>query len=100
MSGSGRGGVRAVLCRLMALCALSAHSGCAQDDESNVTQTDVMTDARVGDPSLLSSRGLYRDLGAREVVEDAFEYEPDYALWSDGANKRRWLILPAGGQID
>lgn len=27
-------------------------------------------------------------------------YTPRFALWSDGATKRRWLAVPAGAQID
>jgi hypothetical protein len=43
---------------------------------------------------------LYSDIAARKVVPGAFEYKPDYALWSDGADKRRWIILPEGTKID
>jgi hypothetical protein len=43
---------------------------------------------------------LYSDIADREVVEGAIEYRPDYALWSDGADKRRWLILPDGERVD
>lgn len=52
------------------------------------------------DASLLSSRGLYRDLANGDPAEAAIEYTPDYALWSDGVAKRRWLLLPPGSQID
>ncbi|WP_457424052.1 hypothetical protein [Roseateles sp. P5_E7] len=27
-------------------------------------------------------------------------FEPRFALWSDGASKRRWIALPPGGQVD
>jgi len=27
-------------------------------------------------------------------------FEPRFALWSDGAAKRRWIALPPGGQVD
>jgi hypothetical protein len=52
------------------------------------------------DLTRLSSRGLYSDIAARKVVPEALEYRPDYALWSDGADKRRWIILPEGARID
>jgi hypothetical protein len=43
---------------------------------------------------------LYSDIAARKVVPEALEYRPDYALWSDGADKRRWIVLPEGAQVD
>ncbi|HKP62067.1 MAG TPA: hypothetical protein VJV78_35290 [Polyangiales bacterium] len=52
------------------------------------------------DLTKLSARGLYSDIGRRRVVKEAFEYTPDYALWSDAADKRRWLILPRGERVD
>ncbi len=53
------------------------------------------------DPShRLSDRGLYRDLPGRVPVEGAEAYTPAYALWSDGADKRRFLALPPGGRVD
>lgn len=55
---------------------------------------------RSGDLNLLSSRGLYSDIASRKVVKEAFEYRPDYGLWSDGADKRRWIVLPADTKID
>lgn len=48
----------------------------------------------------LSAQGLYRDSITRQPVSEAFEYEPDYPLWSDGVQKRRWLIIPDGAVID
>ena len=48
----------------------------------------------------LSTRGLYSDIRSKEIAPDVIEYTPDYALWSDGAQKRRWLLLPEGEQID
>jgi hypothetical protein len=73
--------------RLALWCSLIA----ACSDDAGVRATD---------PMRLSSRGLYRDIAARKIVPRAFEYRPDYALWSDGADKRRWIVLPEGEQID
>jgi mono/diheme cytochrome c family protein len=49
---------------------------------------------------LLSELGLYRDLASGAVAPGAIEFEPAHALWSDGLDKRRWLLLPAGERID
>lgn len=48
----------------------------------------------------LSETGLYRDVRKKELAPDLIEYEPTYKLWSDGAQKRRWLRLPPGTTID
>jgi hypothetical protein len=49
---------------------------------------------------LLSETGLYADPGLQRVASDISPYEPRFALWSDGAQKRRWIQLPEGGWID
>ena len=49
---------------------------------------------------LLSETGLFSDLTARTVSPEATAFQPTYRLWSDGADKRRWVRLPAGTQID
>jgi hypothetical protein len=49
---------------------------------------------------LLSETGLYVDPGAQRVASDISPYAPNFALWSDGAEKRRWIQLPEGGWID
>jgi hypothetical protein len=47
---------------------------------------------RAGLPERLSQTGL----GAAAVRA----FEPRFALWSDGAAKRRWIALPPGAQVD
>ncbi len=49
---------------------------------------------------LLSNEGLYVDMTAKTIASDAIEIQPAFALWSDGAEKRRWMILPPGSVID
>ena len=51
-------------------------------------------------PETLSATGLYSDIGTLTLAADVREYEPTYALWSDGAEKRRWIRLPPGTKID
>lgn len=48
--------------------------------------------AQAGLPERLSQTGL-GEAGVRP-------FEPRFALWSDGAAKRRWIALPPGTQID
>jgi hypothetical protein len=48
----------------------------------------------------LSETGLYADLAARTVAPGNREFRPTHQLWSDAADKRRWLRLPEGARID
>jgi hypothetical protein len=51
-------------------------------------------------PETLFDTGLCVDAACTEIATDARAYAPEYALWSDGAAKRRWIYLPEGAQID
>ena len=62
--------------------------------------TDCPIDPDTGAPSSLRCTGLYQDFAARTVSPAALEYAPAFPLWSDGAEKTRWIMLPAGTQID
>jgi hypothetical protein len=52
------------------------------------------------DPGELSQTGLYSDFASRTISPRNLAYSPQYPLWSDGAQKRRWIYLPPGGTID
>jgi hypothetical protein len=51
-------------------------------------------------PSTLDCTGLYIDFASKQVADNALAYTPASPLWSDGAQKQRWIELPAGTQID
>lgn len=44
----------------------------------------------------LSEQGLYSDIGAKIVSRQLVEFEPRFKLWSDAAEKQRWVMLPRG----
>ena len=48
----------------------------------------------------LACTGLYANFATKEVAASAFAYTPSSPLWSDGAQKQRWIELPPGTQID
>lgn len=48
----------------------------------------------------LSDTGLYCDTAKGSISVDVRFYEPENQLWADGAQKRRFMRLPAGTQID
>lgn len=51
-------------------------------------------------PAKLSATGLYANPATHTVRADVFAFTPQYALYSDGATKRRWIYLPPGQTID
>jgi len=51
-------------------------------------------------PAQLSETGLYADIAGDVVVDAAIPFAPRFPLWTDGATKRRWLVLPDGGSVD
>jgi hypothetical protein len=51
-------------------------------------------------PNELRCTGLYGDWSTRGLACGVREYKPAYELWSDGAEKHRFVSLPAGQKID
>lgn len=56
--------------------------------------------ADAGAAELLSQTGLYVDTAQGTLAAGVQPYEPNFVLWSDGAEKKRWVKLPAGSTID
>lgn len=51
-------------------------------------------------PRRLSETGLYQNSNTHTLSAAVFSYRPRFELWSDGAQKRRWVYLPPDRQID
>ncbi len=51
-------------------------------------------------PEDLRCTGLYSDFASKALSPDAKPYTPGFALWSDAAEKSRFLYLPPQTQID
>jgi hypothetical protein len=51
-------------------------------------------------PGLLSETGLYDDIATGVIAGGVREFEPRFALWSDGATKSRYAYLPECDVID
>ncbi len=51
-------------------------------------------------PAHLRDTGLYAPGRGEEIAADVLAFSPQYPLWSDGAEKRRWIRLPRGTRID
>jgi hypothetical protein len=79
-----------------AIFAFAAVCGCQRYwvcDEQSAARTAQL-------PERLSDTGLYADLAADRIATEVAPYRPQFPLWSDGAEKRRWVSLPAGSVID
>jgi hypothetical protein len=51
-------------------------------------------------PTTLFETGLYVDPTTLTIDPEHILYAPNYPLWTDGAEKRRWISLPPGTVID
>lgn len=51
-------------------------------------------------PERLSETGLYSGDATAPIASANLPFEPQYPLWTDGAEKRRWIHLPPGSAID
>jgi hypothetical protein len=51
-------------------------------------------------PETLDCTGLFTDIERKQTAPGAVTFAPAAALWSDGAEKHRWIYLPPGKKID
>ncbi|MDB4973139.1 MAG: putative lipoprotein [Myxococcaceae bacterium] len=51
-------------------------------------------------PSTLECTGLYRSVADKVLGDGIRSFTPAYALWSDNAEKHRWVLLPEGTTVD
>jgi len=71
--------------------------------DSTTTQSSTTTSSATADqtyPSTLADTGLYADTAAQTLASSIEAYEPAFQFWSDGAEKKRFIALPTGTQID
>lgn len=59
-----------------------------------------LSHAGAGLPATLRDTGLFVPGSVTQVRPENLPFAPQYPLWSDGAEKRRWLYLPPGRAID
>lgn len=84
--------------------AAHSHADSGHDDAATRHSPDAGADTIVESPpkvpGTLAETGLYADFAARTLVDGVIPFEVRYPLWSDGAEKSRWLWVPPGQQID
>lgn len=75
------------------LLVLSALTGClGREPDAPPTLAEV--------PQRLSATGLYSDLRAGTLAPGVMPFTPRFRLYSDGAEKSRWILLPPCTPID
>lgn len=80
--------------------AVAFPSSSSEDDGSLESSDEGPGSTPWVEPRALSETGLYADIEAEELAAGVRPYAPTYALWSDGASKRRWAYLPPGTRIN
>src|SRR5262249_25255665 len=77
--------------------ALSCSSSAAS---SHPSALDGCVEPATGLPDDLFCTGLYADRATKSLSARVMPYTPGVVLWSDGAEKHRFLFLPPGSKID
>ena len=92
---------RMFVCIACSACAGAETSAQRSALDANVEIEHVqLPDPDASQPFWLSETRLYRDIERKQLATDLYAFEPRFALWSDGAEKQRWLRLPEGTVID
>jgi hypothetical protein len=90
---------------LLAVCTITAACGGGSGEKPNEPAPEPEVPESVApyprpDYALLSETGLYAELVGGALAGGVRDFTPEFPLWSDGADKRRWVRLPAGARID
>jgi hypothetical protein len=90
-----------VLALSLGALSLQGCGGGGGNPDSGECQGDPEVNAWHGaPPNALSGTGLYSDLSSLALAEGVRAFAPAHELWSDGAQKARWVKLPPCGTID
>lgn len=83
----------AMLLAVVAVCGLPACQRPLMCDAPDVASLRRL-------PVGLSATGLYDDIANDKLGPGVMVYRPEFPLWTDGAEKRRYVLLPPGAKID
>jgi hypothetical protein len=93
----------------VALVAASSVAGCSHHHDDAASSSDALSgctssgddDDNNGDaPDDLACTGLYSNFAAKTLSAGIRAYAPAVPLWSDGADKTRYILLPDGQKVD
>ena len=82
----------------VALAAIFSGQAVAAQPQSNISCSITSTFSIA--PKQLSQTCLYTDTSLQQISAQLKKFTPNYQLWSDGANKSRWIYLPPKTQIN
>lgn len=89
---------------LLPFVILGLTYACSGSDDSASQSGAVLDPSCKSDtanpPHTLLCTGLYKDIKAKTINAGIEAYTPATPLWSDGADKSRWIQLPPGKTID
>jgi uncharacterized repeat protein (TIGR03806 family) len=98
--------MRAGSCVAVLILALM-HGGCQRApsapvsmlarNEKSIVNMPATRDAAA--PRLLSQVGVFSDLATLTPIPELMPYDINVSFWSDGAEKQRWIGVPAGERI-
>jgi hypothetical protein len=77
----------------------SSHPGAPAQGTQSTSAVGSCDGASDTAPTDIACTGLYGDAALTTLGSGVREFAPSTPLWSDGASKKRWLLLP-DGQID
>jgi hypothetical protein len=91
-----------VIWAALAGCGGKVEPDVVLDDDPSVEEVGLPAHCEVGrvPPKTIECAGLYSNVEDKTIAGNAREFAPANPLWSDGLDKRRWLVLPKGGTID
>jgi hypothetical protein len=75
-------------------------AACSGGHHTPVVDAEVDAGLPTTMPAMLSQTPLYKDIGSKTLADGTIEFTPANVLWSDGAEKHRWIQLPPNAQID
>lgn len=94
-----------VLVMLLASASCAPGSGAAGEADTGTSGTTGAEPPACeipdqGLPADVFCTGLYKDRDSGKYADEVMPYTPGVTLWSDGAEKHRFLYLPPGATID
>ena len=77
----------------------TAHLDAQDADGGRAAHSPCRRPRRASLPPLLSQTGAFTAVGSLTPVDALVAFSVNAPLWSDGADKLRWMALPPGGRI-
>jgi hypothetical protein len=81
--------------------AVPRYEGDEPEPRDAGSSSDPIVDDPLGPmPDFISQTGIFEGEDNTTPIERVIRYEPTLELYTNGADKERWLLLPEGAQVD